>query len=108
MDGTPYITERARYRESAMEFHALTEQETYVDDGTGIGYFECLYDIERRVASSSEIVLIPMLRGSETDDARVVDAQTLYGIAKWGATEQYEKSAGSFLYRKTIEVTESV
>lgn len=108
LDSTPYVTERARYREGALELHAITDEEMYVLDGSNTYNREALYDIEQLNGSATEVILIPLFKADTVDDALIMDGQVIYGLPKWGRAEQYEKCNGGFLYRKTIEITESV
>lgn len=107
LDGTPYVTERVKYRNIQLEWPALDDEELYLLDGTNATNRECLDDIQSTVGSSQEVILLPSyLTG--TGSALIMSSQTVYGLAEWGDVTQYEKSGGEWVYSQTVKVTESV
>lgn len=107
IDGTPYVMQRELIRATSVEWHALDDQEafryTWTRDDTAR---QSLYVVQQLVGGNSEVILMPAYR-SETNGFQILDAQSTYGLAEWGETDQYEKSEGEMLHRKTIKVIES-
>jgi len=111
LDSTPYVTERRAYRRGSVTFHAMTEAESETQSAAdGTPYVDCLYAVELANGTNTEMILLPNYdpNGVTVADSRLINAQAIYGLAEWGETEQFEKSGGGWLYRKTLTMTESV
>jgi hypothetical protein len=108
LDGTPYVTQRTKLRKNRLTWPALTESEAFTliatdDDTKRLN----LYGVEQNVGGNAEVILMPDYRAGQIGP-RLLNAQTVYGLAEWGETEQAERVDSGLLYSKQVSVTESV